>query len=466
MPYQSGDRYERASPLGHVPTVKNELVAERLRHYRRPGKPDSSPHRDRVSELLVPVNEIPGEDRDVRWVLGVDGTQFEQEVDPAFPSTRLLFLQVGGVVVDLLRMRERRYGFADPAAIAAAQDGGVFAGFLPSSNLASDEHTDPVRAFRFELDGLFRDTTVHGRTLLDMLLEVEAVRTASAAPVAASGRAPRCPAEGCQQPLPDSIPSEGATCSCGEPLLPIDVLRLHESFDPWGSNAEAAGRAMGVSEHLTLAAFGKWCFEEQPSIYGQLALIHDGPLAMFGEAAKLRSGLLPFWQTMAAKLAAKGLPAPMLLGIEKTGEFVDHAKNLGELLPPAHLMRLPLDYIREFIRFRDSSYGKETYYARKFIYRTADERVMVVTVPPLSMVGELPYGDGGVDALEHYPTLRPICALLDRIGTRLYDDAVIPVALAHGWTAYPLRTAGTVLKLHAIEHLGQGSSQVATRTAR
>lgn len=55
-------------------------------------------------------------------------------------------------------------------------------------------------------------------------------------------------------------------------------------------------------------------------------------------------------------------------------------------------------------------------------------------------------------------TLRPICGLLDRIGTRLYDDAVIPVALAHGWTAYPLRTAGTVLKLHAIEHLGQAIS--------
>jgi hypothetical protein len=40
---------------------------------------------------------------------------------------------------------------------------------------------------------------------------------------------------------------------------------------------------------------------------------------------------------------------------------------------------------------------------------------------------------------------------------RLYQDATIPVALAHKYAAYPLPTAGQVLKLHAEEHLDRAA---------
>jgi hypothetical protein len=49
--------------------------------------------------------------------------------------------------------------------------------------------------------------------------------------------------------------------------------------------------------------------------------------------------------------------------------------------------------------------------------------------------------------------LRATCSVLDAIGTRLYDDATILITLAHKYAAYPLTTAGQVLKLHAEEHL-------------
>jgi hypothetical protein len=38
----------------------------------------------------------------------------------------------------------------------------------------------------------------------------------------------------------------------------------------------------------------------------------------------------------------------------------------------------------------------------------------------------------------------------------MYENATIPVTLAHQYAAYPLSAAGRVLKLHAEEHLDDG----------
>lgn len=78
-----------------------------------------------------------------------------------------------------------------------------------------------------------------------------------------------------------------------------------------------------------------------------------------------------------------------------------------------------------------------------------------ITIPPLGHVGAEIGAD--FDASD-YPTLRATCRVLDRIGTRLYQDATIPVALAHKYVAYPLATAGRVLRLHAEEHLDRSAA--------
>ena len=89
-------------------------------------------------------------------------------------------------------------------------------------------------------------------------------------------------------------------------------------------------------------------------------------------------------------------------------------------------------------------------YGRHFYYRGINGQMYTITVPPLGHVGAEAHG---AFTAEDYPTLRATCSVLDRIGTRLYQDATIPVALAHKYVAYPLATAGRVLKLHAEEHL-------------
>jgi hypothetical protein len=230
----------------------------------------------------------------------------------------------------------------------------------------------------------------------------------------------------------------------------IDVLRADEVFNDQGSNLEACGRVMAVAERLISIALMIRVLQRRPSALGSMAFITDGPLALFGQPAKLKRPLLRLLQTITLQLADEGLPAPVTVGIEKSGKFYDHGVAIADQIPERHLMLPDDDYIKRWITNPKGPFGKDTYYGKHFFYRSAAGAIFTVSVPPLRTLGEEPHT---VDDPAAFPTLRATCELLDRIGTRLYANATIPVVLAHDHAAYPLETAGHVLKLHAEEHL-------------
>src|SRR5690606_38645666 len=98
------------------------------------------------------------------------------------------------------------------------------------------------------------------------------------------------------------------------------------------------------------------------------------------------------------------------------------------------------------------TYGKETYWGRKFIYRAKDGRVVVPTVMPRAGA---PYdSNGGQAEPEAYPTLTAILDVIDRTGSSMYIDGIIPVAAAHGKAAFPIGVGTDVLRLVAARRLG------------
>src|SRR5665647_3492304 len=152
---------------------------------------------------------------------------------------------------------------------------------------------------------------------------------------------------------------------------------------------------------------------------------------------------------------AGGRPGlPVIVGVEKTGTLAEHAEHISAHIPPGYLLTLPDAYIRDHVQHRGGSraYGYDTDYGRRFIYRARDGRTIVFSVPPL------PDGDPTDDAvvvdLRRYPTLDTTVALLDRVGTMLYRNAVIPIALAHSFASLPLGTGSQVLTYLAQDALG------------
>jgi hypothetical protein len=368
-----------------------------------------------------------------------------------------MFAQMSAVLVDLHQLQQRVGRFASPQAIRDAQEAAVMAGVLPSSNLLRSDGTPPRRAFREAVEELLQTRHVEGRSLFEVLEEVQANHPETGGRPLAS--LARCPNPQCSQPMtaadgkPLFFDADGTDCeACGEHILFTDLLRAHETFREHAENAEACGRIMSVAERLITLGFLDHVHARMRWAVGDISLVTDGPLALFGEVAKLKGGILRRMQTVAEELRAAGLRLPVIVGIEKSGVFVEHARAIRTHIPPGFLMAPDGDYLESYVTFRGSPHGAETYYGRHFFYRSRDRRVYVITVPPLGRRDALPHERF---AAEDYPTLACTCALIETIGTRLYDDATIPLVLAHRFAAFPAETAGQVLKLHVEQHLAQ-----------
>jgi hypothetical protein len=152
-----------------------------------------------------------------------------------------------------------------------------------------------------------------------------------------------------------------------------------------------------------------------------------------------------------------------MVGVEKTGRFVEHADLIADLIPEGHVMKLTTAYINRITgRPEGNKYGTDEFYGRRFIYRTTAGDPLVITVPPKA--GVLPYEGPGAEDFDSYPTLRTICEVLDMVRTRLYSNAVIPVALAHSSAALPLGVGQSVLRALAQKGVGLPSnSQIRSR---
>lgn len=99
------------------------------------------------------------------------------------------------------------------------------------------------------------------------------------------------------------------------------------------------------------------------------------------------------------------------------------------------------EYIYDYVMSgtTDLEYGSKTYYGQKFIYKPDSERVFVLTIPKIA--------DGPQHEPESYSMMRKTLETLDKVETALYDDATIPITLAHQQASIPLKTGSRVLEL-------------------
>lgn len=450
MPYDTvAGGFERASRLGHA-TAAVRALADRADFYvpaERLG--DTSWIRDRVR----PRSDLPRPAATLKAALAIDGSHTVESVRDGMPSVVYGYAQTAAAFVDLDVMEtQRAQRFVDPVAIAEAVNSALVSLDLPVAGAYARENIDIATSWRELVARLFATKKVQvnrlDQSLLDLLMMLHGTpgNPGPTLPV-------HCPAPGCgTDDVP--VPATGAACTgCGTALHPTDTLRLHEAVSEEGRNEEALGRLRSVVELLVLVGLTTLLWQQSRSdLLASTLFIVDGPLAMYGEPAKLRGRAETYFQAMAGTTPGD---APYLCGIEKSGAMVDYARQLArhEVLNPGDLLICDSAVIARIANTADpSNYGKETYWGRKFVYRARDGRVVVPTVMPAA--GPAYASGGGQPGPDGYPTLPAILDVIDRTGSSMYRDGIIPVAAAHGKAAFPIGVGTDVLRLVAKRKLG------------
>lgn len=383
-------------------------------------------------------------------VLAIDGSYHQLPVENGYPGAELAYLTVASVILDVKKQRELdRNRPVNPLASRDTEEAGSIDCALPGCNVVVDHEPTPTASFR----RVFFESIQEKRPLSDgeTLLETYEVLMA----YKPSTRYQQCPYTDCPAAAA-YIPTPGEThCTCDQQRAwySTDALRIHEGLNPTGPSGAMFAEAMQVWERVWAVNFLRW-IEREPRrfrLLRNLAIVLDGPLAVFGHPAWLShaiSGELQRINEAARKVIDKDL---LLIGVEKSGTFVDHYNVLdaptrntnGEArFEPQTAVLLTNEYIRNHIAIGDKPFGEDTYFGRKFFYKTASGARIVASLPFLTDESRN-LSRGGTC---HFPRLADAMSLLDATFSARFPNAVAPLVSAHAEAAIPLNLGREVLE--------------------
>lgn len=445
MPYKG----ETAGKGGHSDFVRNPDVQNFLAscEYMRPPSDDEA--KIIASEFIEAPKGNPPRLPD--FVVASDASKNDTPINDKLPSTQVGFVKVSHVLVamdlyaELINPSTR---FVDPFKAAALhRNAQPITYVLPGSNIKYKGAATVKDGFRQAVYDQFSSDHRNGSNRLvlteTLLLLNNGVLTIS-----------KCPS--CSYKINfDFSPQQTlrTCCNCNVNVYVTDWLRLHEGISDFGDNASAMTRMMNAVEHLLLAAFILELLNNSPAALSSIAFVIDGPLALFGEPAKLHQRLMQLIHEANTKLSALGYEPVLVMGLQKTGNVMDHARLLERFLPNGVIRVIDDAYRQKYITGSDTvseNFGSETYYGQDFLFKTEKGRIFNFALPyPFANKGS----SGGDFAskkviLSNYGSLIDrACDLIRHFELDLYDNAIVPVALAHRHASISLVPGGKVLDL-------------------
>lgn len=441
MPYtqvRGRKPFERASKIAHTEIINNPLVQQFVKSCSLPAIPDSSA----LSSLVQP---LPPGRSSLKTIIAIDGGLNETWIREEYPSASVAFITLGPLLLhvadldavdaepfigpeDMQRLKKiQRYSLVVPTRAVRAPGASTFAAGVRRS----------VQEFLTQNDGhlmdalawlLFRGWRSGEREIWNI---------------------PRCPNDRCDQvdlQWEQGEATERLCPGCGQPIFLADALRLYERIDEEQGAGGILAYLLTTLEQLVLVHLIRSVWRMKADLLKEILFVKDGPLAFFGVTAPLYK---PMRELMEFLRGAKGGPFINLVGLEKSGPFVDHAMLIEERLPPDHVLILGSKYIYKHVVPGDSEekeFGFNTYYGAKAILRTREGSTYVATIPTGDYKSEPQLADlvNGVEVLRTTARLR--CSM--------YDNALIPVVLANRLVSLADVPSSEILKKFTRDRLG------------
>lgn len=455
MPY-SGEFANKASHFDIVnnPDVANFLTA--CDYLTVPSDEEGKKIAERFLKI-PPLENI----RMPNSIIAYDGSRHESSIDDRLPSTKVGYIKVSSVLIKLEEFNALKVGrYVDPFKVAKLQENTTSLTItVPSANIRWQGKETVRDGFRAAIDQYFYgkntrfkadDPRTSLRTTLFHLAHRRPGNMGTISPN--SLKINKCPA--CEKgPFEIEDKEEQQFCPhCGAEIYPTDCLRLWEEVFDYQSNTTAITRLMLVVEHLLPMHYIRYITENDAlDTLSETAFIIDGPLSIFGPSAWLHLAIMRYLSMINTRLKAKKLKKLLLMGLQKTGQVYDHVQLIDRYIEPDRIFPITDEYRYKYIfagRTPSSNgFGYETYYGQDFIYKTSSGRTFILGLPyPFATKTDVNFIQAKVN-VRHYKELPRALALINHFETDLYENAVVPIALANKYTAISLVPGGRVLDI-------------------
>lgn len=442
MPFEN--EFAKYEPLRRI--VESEKVKQIQERYKLRDLPD-----DEQELESIPASDLQPSDWQPDMVIAIDGSHMEVPAKNGFPNAEIGYVAVASVLTFIDKIRELdKQEFIDPVELRKAEKTESFDSVFPGCNVILDNEVTSMASMRKAVYEEFKNYKVFadGESLLDTYEVLFRHKR-----VVEDSRKPKCPIDDfdCKK---DLVYNDGVyKCACGKyELYSTDALRLHELMNPLGSNGEMFGQIMFTLEKLLLIHILR-SFEKNNWLdtLKRIAFILDGPLAVFSTASWLTKSITVELNRINEIAKNKNGQDILVLGVEKTGTFVNHFEEIdrkatGEpnRVPNQSVILLYHNYIKEKIIFSksDKHYGVDTYFGRKFFYKTKTGQRLVGTVAFFNTYQQ----NLKTAHVNQFPRIADAISLLDQLASSRYPNAITPISSAHSEASIPLNLGKRILE--------------------
>ncbi|ETO01403.1 hypothetical protein RFI_36037, partial [Reticulomyxa filosa] len=266
--------------------------------------------------------------------------------------------------------------------------------YIPSKTIILDKHSTFLNSFRYALYHFLKNELLNGLETFSWFIFQEYNKIANTTWNLAS--CPHCRRPNIQLDRSKMTKDYIFICpECNKDIYISDTLRLHEIID------EVAG-ASAALEYLSTA------LKQFVMIACIKAILSSVPEEM------------KILQTNYSFLA---------VGLEKSGSFVEHAKQIDKLLKPGKR------------KDDNEAFGNTTYYGVKIIFKSQEGRVYVATLPIPELNNKYQVSDVN--------NIHEILTLLSYLKCDMYDNALLPVTLANKLISIANHPSATILQKFA-----------------
>ncbi len=431
--------YERASKSSHHHIINDEVVKEAISGLHVPPNTEKRS----VAEMVVPF--VPVLDSSIRHFIAIDGGYTEVPIRVGFPSASLHFFQFGA-----LHFRREALKGLEKLMHVSPEDMQVLRNInrvklaLPTRGARRRNCESLKESIRYVLyDFLCKQTLGEQNSLMDTLAWFVFRRYKGNARTVGERQwsiaSHPCGLEGGF--VFDEIQmTNDFRFSSGEAELYLsDVFRLHELIEEEAGAAGIVGYVAGIVEHLLLLHVIKNLASKAPLLLKTVLFIMDRPTGWFGVTALLHKAMVELSNWL---FDTHGL---FLAGLEKSGAFVEHAREIQELIPAGSVVLLNDSYIYAHIspgqEDPKNPYAYTSYYGHKVIFKSRAGQMYVVSMPVRALKKSPTAAD--------IPNLMEVLTHVEDLHCDMYENALLPVALANKLVSLSAHPSTQILKSFA-----------------
>lgn len=419
---------EWAAKINHTHIIRDPFIQELISSCSFPKEATGIEEQDK--NLFYSLDE--NIDNPIKHILAVDGGYTTVEVKKSFPSSQIAFFQFGALLFnrdDLDSLSEKAFIF--PEDMQKLHNLQRFKLAIPIKNIVSNGQkslTDSVRKAIYNFFVQSRDSSSFMETLVWFIFQEYTNNPLKSYTLSND---PNLDVGSGEVVLERHNMKDDYTFDNGSGKIYLtDIFRLHEAIDDELGAGGILGYLTRLIEQIILVHFIRSILKLQPAILKRFLFITDGPLSYSGQTANMHKPM----RKLCNHLLDNDEISLFLVGLEKSGAFVEHAHEVclpkeGQVvLNKGMYILLSNEYIYKYIVPGDPSkmhYGSTSYYGGKIIYHSIDGQIIVLSVPVSSKeIIKKPEP-------RHYRNLQEILCNIQKLKCDMYDDSIIPVALAN-----------------------------------